>query len=119
MKLITNSSCYDEEKFILQSDGHFTRHNLTLQTKWSTKHLWQWMIHYTNIMLVIVHCPRYTDIHDASGVGPGPIFMWLDVTVTNQLTNSFKPSPSWEGNSHSTSKEIPSLLWNPKVHFCV
>jgi len=24
--------------------------------------------------------------------------------------------PSSEANSHSASQEIPSLLWNPKVH---
>jgi hypothetical protein len=28
-------------------------------------------------------------------------------------------SPSWEVNSHSASKEIPSLLRNPKVHYRV
>jgi len=26
-------------------------------------------------------------------------------------------SPSWEANSPSTSKEILSILWNPKVHY--
>jgi hypothetical protein len=32
------------------------------------------------------------------------------------LTNSTEPSPSWESNSHSSSQEIPRVLWNPKVH---
>jgi len=27
--------------------------------------------------------------------------------------------PSWEPNSHSASQEIPHLLCNPKVHYCV
>jgi len=28
-------------------------------------------------------------------------------------------SSSLEANSHSSSQEIPHLLWNPKVHYCV
>jgi hypothetical protein len=28
-------------------------------------------------------------------------------------------STSWEANSHSASQEIPRLLWNTKVHYCV
>jgi hypothetical protein len=28
-------------------------------------------------------------------------------------------SPPWEDNSHSASQEIPCLLRNPKVHYCV
>jgi hypothetical protein len=28
-------------------------------------------------------------------------------------------SPSWEANSSSASQEIPHILWNPKVHYCM
>jgi hypothetical protein len=30
-----------------------------------------------------------------------------------------KQSPSREANSHSASQEIPRLLWNPNVHYCI
>jgi hypothetical protein len=28
-------------------------------------------------------------------------------------------SRSWEANRSSASEVIPSILWNPKVHYCV
>jgi len=34
------------------------------------------------------------------------------------ITNSVKQS-LWGANSHSGSQEIPSLLWNLRVHYCV
>jgi hypothetical protein len=83
MKLVTNANCYDEEKLIFQSDGHLTTHILTLQTKQFTKRLWQWLIYCAVITLVTVHCVRCIDIHNVLRVGPGPIFMWLDVIVKN------------------------------------
>jgi hypothetical protein len=27
--------------------------------------------------------------------------------------------PSWEANSFSGSQEIPRILWNPKVRYCI
>jgi hypothetical protein len=39
--------------------------------------------------------------------------------LTNQPTNIIDQSPSWEGNSHSSSQEIPFLLWNPKIRYSV
>jgi hypothetical protein len=27
--------------------------------------------------------------------------------------------PSWEANSFSTSQEIPRILWNPEIHYCI
>jgi len=35
------------------------------------------------------------------------------------ITNFMQQLPSWEANSHSSTQEIPSLLWNPKVHYNV
>jgi len=28
-------------------------------------------------------------------------------------------SPSWEVNRFSASQEIPQIVWNPKVHYCI
>jgi len=35
------------------------------------------------------------------------------------LTYSMEQNPSWEANRYSDSQEIPLILWNPKIHYCV
>jgi len=35
------------------------------------------------------------------------------------ITYSMEQSPSWEANQFSASQEIPPILWNQKVHYCV
>jgi hypothetical protein len=40
----------------------------------------------------------------------------LSVTDFPHLTNSTEQSPSLDVNRSSASQEIPSTLWNPKVH---
>jgi len=37
--------------------------------------------------------------------------------LTYLLTYSMQQSLSWEANRFSASQEIPSILWNPKVHY--
>jgi len=38
---------------------------------------------------------------------------------TYLLTYSTEQSPSWEANWFAASQEIPRILWNPKVHYCI
>ena len=40
----------------------------------------------------------------------------LGALLLARLTNSTEQSPSWEATMSSASQEIPSILWNPKVH---
>ena len=43
--------------------------------------------------------------------------MAVNVLIAKHLNNPMEQSPSWEANSSSASKEIPSILWNPKVDY--
>jgi len=35
------------------------------------------------------------------------------------LTYSMKQSPSWKANHFADSQEIPRILWNPNVYYCI
>ena len=43
--------------------------------------------------------------------------MYMEKNI--QFTYSMKQSLSWEASWFSASKEIPRILWNPKVHYCI
>ena len=37
----------------------------------------------------------------------------------HRISYSMEQSPSWEANRFSASQEIPRILWNLKVHYCI
>ena len=39
--------------------------------------------------------------------------------LTYLLTYSMEQNPSWEANWFSTKREVPSSVWNLKVHYCI
>jgi hypothetical protein len=39
--------------------------------------------------------------------------------LTYLLICSMEQSPSWKADRFSASQEIPRILWNPKVHYCI
>jgi hypothetical protein len=41
------------------------------------------------------------------------------VLLTNWLPNFLEQNLSWEAYSHSASQEIPRILRNPKVYYCI
>jgi hypothetical protein len=41
------------------------------------------------------------------------------VFFLSQLTNFMELNPSWETSSCAATQELPSILWNPKVHYRV
>ena len=45
------------------------------------------------------------------------VFILLHVLPDLLLTSSVEHSPSWEANRSSASHEIPSVLWNLKLHY--
>ena len=48
-----------------------------------------------------------------SWVARCPSFTVLDKSITDSMEQSI----SWEANSSSASRQIPYILWNPKVHY--
>ena len=41
------------------------------------------------------------------------------IIITYLLNYSMEQSPSWETNGFAASQEIPHILWNLKVHYCI
>jgi hypothetical protein len=57
----------------------------------------------------------YTFIHSCAS-RPIPSYTCF---LTYLLTYSVEQSPSWEAIRFSASQEIPRILWNPTVHYCI
>jgi hypothetical protein len=44
---------------------------------------------------------------------------WATADCNTQLTNFIELSPSWEAASCAPTEELPSILWNPDIHYRV
>ena len=52
----------------------------------------------------------------------GTLAVWISaVTIYSMylLTSSIEQSPSWEANRFAAGQEIPHILCNPKVRYCI
>jgi len=57
----------------------------------------------------------YTSTHPLGHTGPVTEKFYLLLTYLRIY--SMDQSPSWEANRFSASREIPRILWNPKVYY--
>ena len=53
-------------------------------------------------------------LSEFSSVLPANAVIVLYLTL---LTHSMEQSPTWEASQFAGSKEIPRILWNPKIHY--
>jgi hypothetical protein len=97
------STLQDTYKFLRPL--HFKR--MSQQRNW-----WMWVIVSWTINLIsheslIKPCVFWRPLH------------YLSYILQHKCMTSWKKGPSWEVHTCSASQEIPSLSWNPKLHYSV
>jgi hypothetical protein len=91
-------------------------------------HIACWITKATNTQpqyVILIVFPLQQWLHEGASMlryiySTLPVLFVLNLFMESYLlTYSMEQSPSWEANRFAASQEIPRILRNPKVHYCI
>ena len=97
----------------------YSLNSLTYLLTYSLMHLLACLLTHSLIHLLtysLTHLPTYLFTYLLTHSLTHTLTYLLTHLPTYSLTHSMEQSPSWEAIQFTASQEIPSILWNLKVH---